>query len=156
MLLNSQYLKTHNLKSLLLLLIFACSTQLNAQTFFFERAPQKPSGYYNNNEEIRSERMDASKHEPDVKAYSKQHQQVAGFLNSKNAPKTADAKWVSEDVLQIGVIRRSFANKEYAQKICGAISAFELPKKGKTVRIIFLPSLVANNRLELLVEHPCG
>jgi len=156
MLLNSQHLQKHNFKPLLFLMIFASSTQLNAQTFFFERAPQKPSGYYNNNEEIRSERMDASKHEPDVKAYSKQHQQVAGFLNSKNAPKTADAKWVSENLLQIGVIRRSFADKEYAQKICGAISAFNLPNKGKSVRIIFLPSLVANNRLELLVKHQCS
>ncbi|MCP4596369.1 hypothetical protein [Neptuniibacter sp.] len=100
--------------------------------------------------------MDSSIHQQDAKTYSKKHQQVAGFLNSKNAPKTADAKWVSEDVLQIGVIRRSFADKDYAQKICGAISAFNLSNKSKTVRIIFLPSLVTSNRLELLVQHQCS
>lgn len=155
MILNNQLLRKYKLNSLLLL-ILACSTQLNAQTFFFERPTKKPSGYYNNNEDLRSERMDSSKHQPEAKTYSKNHLQVANFLDSKNAPKTAKAKWVSEDVLQIGVIRRSFANKEYAQKICGAISAFKLPNKDKTVRIIFLPSLVANNRLELLVEHQCG
>ena len=136
-----------------ILLSLLLSTQASATAFFIDE-PKKPSSYYSN-DDVRSEKIDNSKQQTG-KNYSRKHRKVAGYLNSNQDPVAAEAKWESEKILRVGVIRRSLADEAYANRVCDLMSAYQMPNQGMTVRIIYLPNLVAFHRLETLVEHQCA
>lgn len=144
----------HVLEYLLkILLALMLSNQATATAFFIDE-PEKPSGYYSN-DDVRSEKI-GDKEEQTDKQYSRKHSKVAGYLNSNQDPVAAEAKWESEKILRVGVIRRSLANKAYASRVCDLMLAYQMSNQGVTVRIIYLPNLVAFHRLETLVEHQCA
>lgn len=134
-----------------MLLIF--STQLSAKTFFMQE--EKPADSYYSNDDIRSEEITGKKGN-NGKDYGSKHRLVTDYLNSKNDPIAADARWDTEKIIRVGVIRRSQGNLDYAYKVCKLIIASKLKPQGMTVRIIYLPSLVAFDRLETLIEYECA
>lgn len=138
--------------SLSILMASLISPYASAKTFFMDDEETPPSGYYNN-EDIRTEKINSSKVKK--KSYSRKHNKIAEYLNSDKEPLASDVKWSSEKALQIGVIKK-YRVKEYAQYACKVIDAFNMESKGVKVRVIFLPNLVAYNRLELLAEHKCA
>ncbi|WP_415903810.1 hypothetical protein ACMXYW_09170 [Neptuniibacter sp. QD48_55] len=139
------------LTGLSLLLAVLISPQVSAKTFFMDEEDELPSGYYNN-EDLRSEKIKSPKAKK--KNYSRKHKKIADYLNSDKEPLASDTKWTSKKVLQIGVIKQ-YRTEEYAKYACRVIDAFDMESEGVKVRIIFLPNLVAYNRLELLAEHKC-
>lgn len=141
-------------RSLIFFLVALLSSSQALATAFFIDEPKKPNGYYNN-EDVRSEKIDSQNVEKG-KNYSRKHRKVAGYLNSNQDPVAAEAKWESEKILRVGVIRRSLADEAYANRVCDLMSAYQMPNQGMTVRIIYLPNLVAFHRLETLVEHQCA
>ena len=129
------------------------STNTSAQTFFSDNT-QKPSGYFNN-EGIRHEKIDPSKQAP-VVHYSKKHKLIADFFNSDLDQLATHSEWESKSVLRIGVVRRSFNQKEYTVHACKVISASGLADQKVTIRMIHLPSLIAKHKLTILAEQQCG
>ncbi|MGH1462185.1 MAG: hypothetical protein ACRBB6_09120 [Neptuniibacter sp.] len=138
--------------TLIMVLIF--SAQLHAKTFFMDEPEEPPSSYFSN-DDIRSEKITDEDIKP-AKDFGRKHRLVTDYLNSPSDPVAADAKWDSEKILQVGVIRRSYGDLDYAGHICRLIIASKLKPWGITVRIIYLPSLIAFDRLEMLVEHQCA
>ncbi|WP_415903487.1 hypothetical protein ACMXYR_07175 [Neptuniibacter sp. QD29_5] len=116
-----------------------------------DKDEEPPSGYYNND----GQRSEIIKSKKSKQSFSKKHKKVADYLNSDQEPLASDVKWTSKKALQIGVIQR-YRTEDYAKYACKVIDAFNLESKGVKVRVIFLPHLVAYNRLELLAEHKCN
>lgn len=141
------------LRQLVLSLLLICSTQLSAKTFFMQE--EKPADSYYSNDDIRSEEI-TGKEQTKTKDYSSKHRLVTDYLNSKSDPIAADARWDTEKIIRVGVIRRSQGNLDYAFKVCKLIIASKLKPQGMSVRIIYLPSLVAFDRLETLIEYQCA
>ncbi len=134
-------------------ILLALSTPVGAKTFFMQE--HKPADSYYSNDDVRTEEITDKNRKP-VKDFGKKHSLVADYLNSKNDSVAADARWDSETLLQVGVIRRSYGDLDYAGHVCRLIVASKLKPQGIKVRIIYLPSLVAFGRLETLVEHQCA
>jgi len=134
-----------------LLLAVLISPQVSANAFFMDEEDKPPSGYYNNE----GQRNEVIKSKKSKQSFSRKHKKVADYLNSDKEPLASDAKWTSKKVLQIGVIKQ-YRTEEYAEYACKVIDAFNLDSKGIKVRIIFLPHLVAYNRLDLLAEYKCN
>ncbi|MGH1430981.1 MAG: hypothetical protein ACRBB4_07680 [Neptuniibacter sp.] len=134
-------------------ILLTLSTQVGAKTFFMTE--DKPADSYYSNDDIRTEEITGKNQKP-AKDFGKKHRLVADYLNSPNDPVAADAHWDSENILQVGVIRRSQGDLDYAGHVCRLVVASKLKPQGIKVRIIYLPSLVAFGRLETLVEHQCA
>ncbi|WP_415894166.1 hypothetical protein ACMXYN_07290 [Neptuniibacter sp. PT8_73] len=126
------------------------SPQVSAKTFFMDKDEDPPSGYYNND----GQRNEIIKSNESKRNFSRKHKKIADYLNSDKEPLASDTKWTSKKVLQIGVIKQ-YRTEEYAKYACKVIDAFDMESEGVKVRVIFLPNLVAYNRLELLAEHKC-
>lgn len=127
------------------------SPQVSAKTFFMDKDEAPPSGYYNNE----GQRNEIIKSKKSKQSFSRKHKKIADYMNSDQEPLASDVKWTSKKALQIGVIQR-YRTEDYAKYACNVIDAFNLESKGVKVRVIFLPHLVAYNRLELLAEHQCN
>lgn len=149
---NRKFFSKSRNRFILFLLAIVCTTPSYAQTFFLQGEVKKPSGYYNN-EDVRSEKI--KQKAAQSSAFSRNHRNVANFLNSPNEPVAAEAVWMTEKTLRIGVISRARVDTNYVNAVCNLINANNLPRKGTTVRVIYLPNLIAYNRLETLVEHSC-
>lgn len=137
--------------SLLLIFLLAGSSQLQAKTFF-EPSTEKPSGYFNN-EAVRQERIDHTKVAP-TKHFSEKHRLVSDFFNSDKDQAATHTEWESRHLLRIGVVRRSLNKKVYSAYACDVVSAAGL--SNTVIRIIYLPSLIASQQLDILHEQQCS
>ena len=139
-------------KTILLILSLFVSSNICAKTFF-EPSTEKPSGYFNN-DGIRQESIDNSKQRP-IKHYSEQHKLVIDYLNSDQDSVATHAEWETKTLLRIGVVRRSLKKTAYSNYTCELVSAAGINNKNITVRIIYLPSLIASQQLDILSEKKC-
>jgi len=140
------------LKTILLIFSLFVGTNIYAKTFF-EPSTEKPSGYYNN-DRIRQESIDNSK-KRSIRHFSDQHKLVIDYLNSKQDNVATHAEWETKTLLRIGVVRRSLKKTAYSNYSCELISAAGINNKNITVRIIYLPSLIASKQLDILSEQKC-
>lgn len=138
---------------LFLTLVLLSSTNSTAKTFFESNTP-KPSGYFNN-EEIRQEKIDSSKQVPTVH-YSQEHKRVSDYFNSGKDQLATHTEWESKTVLRIGIIKRRFKQNDYLEYACQVVSASGLSENKVTIRMIYLPSLIATQQLNVLVEKSCS
>lgn len=150
---NSHRILFTRLTQMAFVILLVLSTPVGAKTFFMQE--HKPADSYYSNDDVRTEEITGNNRKP-VKDFGKKHSLVTDYLNSKNDPVAADARWDSETLLQVGVIRRSYGDLDYAGHVCRLVVASKLKPQGIKVRIIYLPSLVAYGRLETLVEHQCA
>ncbi len=139
-------------KTTLLILCLHVSSSICAKTFF-EPSTEKPSGYYNN-DGIRQESIDNSKQRP-IRHFSDQHKLVIDYLNSNKDSVATHAEWETKTLLRIGVVRRSLKKTAYSNYTCELITAAGINNKKITVRIIYLPSLIASQQLDILSEKKC-
>lgn len=139
-------------KTILLILCLHVSSSICAKTFF-EPSTEKPSGYYNN-DGIRQESIDNSKQRP-IRHFSDQHKLVIDYLNSNKDSVATHAEWETKTLLRVGVVRRSLKKIDYSNYTCELITAAGINNKNITVRIIYLPSLIASQQLDILSEKKC-
>ena len=143
----------NNAIRLLTCCLFLFLTQSAFSKTFFSSDEKKSFGYYNT-ETIRSEKIEQLETDQNYH-YSTQHKRIANHLVNHEYSIATEAKWTTSKTLRIGVIRRSLADEDYAISACKIIRTYGLEDEGISIKIIYLPSLLVYQRLELLIEQKC-